>query len=76
MLAEIFPEKRKELFDFAHRAVWGRIYGGVHFPTDLVGGWMLAEPIVEELKKSAAFRARVEKCRAEMAPFAAKPVAP
>lgn len=72
VLAEIFPEKRTELFDFAHRAVWGRIYAGVHFPTDLVGGWMLAEPIVEELKKNAAFRAQVEKCRAEMQPFLAK----
>lgn len=72
VLAEIFPEKRAALFDFAHRAVWGRIYGGVHFPSDLVGGWLLAEPIVAELKKSAAFRAQVEKCRAEMTPFVTK----
>jgi acid phosphatase (class A) len=73
VLAEIFPEKRTELFDFAHRAVWGRIYAGVHFPSDLVGGWMLAESIVVELKKSAAFQAQVEKCRAEMVPFVTKP---
>jgi acid phosphatase (class A) len=69
VLAEIFPERRAELFDFAHRAAWGRVYAGVHFPSDLVGGWLLAESIVEELKKSAAFRAQVEKCRAEMRPF-------
>jgi hypothetical protein len=37
-----------------------------------VGGWMLAEPIVEELKKNAEFQARVAKCRAEMQPFLAK----
>ena len=72
VLAEIFPEKRTELFDFAHRAVWGRVFGGVHFPSDLVGGWMLAEPLVSEFGKSAAFRAQVEKCRAEMAPFVTK----
>ena len=66
VLAEIFPEKRTELFDFAHRAVWGRVYAGVHFPSDLVGGWLLAEPIVAELKKSPAFLAQIEKCRAEM----------
>jgi len=71
VLAEIFPDKREALFDFAHRAVWGRIYGGVHFPSDLVGGWMLAEPLVAEFAKNAAFRARVEKCRAEMAAKAA-----
>lgn len=72
VLAEIFPEKREQIFEFAHRAAWGRVYGGVHFPSDLVGAWMLAEPLVAELKKSAAFQAQVEKCRAEMAPFATK----
>jgi acid phosphatase (class A) len=75
VLAEIFPEKGPELFEFAHRAGWGRIYAGVHFPSDLVGGWMLAEPIVQELKKNAAFRAQVERCRAEMEPFR-RPAAP
>jgi len=67
VLAEIFPEKREQIFEFAHRAAWGRIYGGVHFPSDLVGGWMLAEPLVVEFKKVPAFQAQVEKCRAEMA---------
>jgi acid phosphatase (class A) len=72
VLAEIFPEQREAIFEFAHRAVWGRIYGGVHFPSDLVGGWTLAEPIVVELKKSAAFQERIEKCRAEIARVAKK----
>ncbi len=67
VLAEIFPEKRTELFDFAHRAAWGRVFAGVHFPSDVVGGRMLAEPFVAELRKSAAFQAQVEKCRAEIA---------
>lgn len=67
VLAEIFPEKRDAIFEFAHRAVWGRVYGGVHFPSDLVGGWMLAEPLVVELKKVPAFQAGVAKCRAEAA---------
>lgn len=67
VLAEIFPAKREQIFDFAHRAVWGRVYGGVHFPSDLVGGWTLAEAFVAELKKSPAFQAEVEKSRAEMA---------
>lgn len=72
VLAEIFPEKRTELFDFAHRAAWGRIYAGVHYPTDVVGGWMLSEPIVEEIKKSPAFQQRLQAVRQEVAPFLKK----
>lgn len=72
VLAEIFPEKKVEIFEFAHRAAWGRVYGGVHFPSDLVGGWTLAEPVVEELNKSAAFQAQIETCRAEIARVAKK----
>jgi membrane-associated phospholipid phosphatase len=49
------------------------VYAGVHFPSDVVGGWMLAEPIVQELKTKTAFRAQVEKGRAAMKAFVAKP---
>jgi acid phosphatase (class A) len=72
ILAEIFPEKRAELMAFAHRAAWGRVYAGVHYPSDLVGGWLLAEPIVEEIKKSPAFQERLKAVRAEVAPFVSK----
>jgi acid phosphatase (class A) len=69
VLAEIFPEKRTELLEFAHRAGWGRIHAGVHFPSDVVGGWLLAESIVPEIKKSPAFQERLKAVRAEVAPF-------
>jgi acid phosphatase (class A) len=72
LLAEIFPEKRDAIFDFAHRATWGRVYGGVHFPSDLVGGEILADAFFAELRKSPAFQAEVEKCRAEVASIAKK----
>lgn len=72
VLAEIFPDKREELFEFAHRAAWGRVHAGVHFPSDLVGGWMLAEPIIEQIKQSPAFQERVKAARAEVAPFLKK----
>jgi acid phosphatase (class A) len=75
VLSEIFPEKRTELFDCAHRAAWGRVLGGVHFPSDLVGGRVAAAAIVAQLKKSAAFQAAVEKCRAEAQPFLPKKAA-
>lgn len=67
VLAEVFPELRTELFDFAHRAAWSRVFGGVHFPSDLVGGWGLAEQIVVELKRSPAFQERLQAVRTEIA---------
>ena len=75
VLAEIFPDKRDELLARAHRAAWGRVLAGVHFPSDLMGGQLMAEAIVAELKKSEAFRAAVEQCRAEAAAAAMKKAA-
>lgn len=75
VLAEIFPEKRAELFERAHRAAWSRVLSGLHFPSDLVGGRLLAEAVMAELKKSGAFRAAIEKCRSEVAPFLVKKAA-
>jgi acid phosphatase (class A) len=72
VLAEIFPEKRAELMAFAHRAGWGRVYAGVHYPSDVVGGWLLAEAIAAEIKKSPAFQERLKAVRAEVAPFVKK----
>jgi acid phosphatase (class A) len=72
VLAEIFPEQRDALFARAAHAGWGRVLAGVHYPTDVVGGKMLAAAVVAELKKSAAFNAAVAECRAEAAPFLLK----
>lgn len=72
LLAEIFPEKRTEIFDRARYVAWGRIVAGVHYPTDLEAGRRLAEAGFAELKKSAAFRAAIEKCREEAAAAATK----
>lgn len=66
VLAEIFPEKRTYLFNFAQKLAWGRVIGGVHYPTDLVGGRLFAAAIVEELNKNAAFRAALKNSRAEI----------
>lgn len=75
VIAEIFPDKRDELLARAHRAAWGRVIAGVHFPSDTIGGRLLAEAVVAELKKSGAFRAAVEKCRAEAAAAGVKKAA-
>mgnify|MGYP001553670211 CR=1 FL=1 len=72
VLAEVFPAERAALFAQAPRVAWSRILAGVHFPTDDVGGRLLAEAIVTELKKRPEFLAALEKIRAEVAPFRVK----
>ncbi len=72
VLAEIHPECREALMARAHRAAWGRIIGGVHFPTDVVGGRLLAAMIVADMKQNVAFRQAVAACRREAEPFLLK----
>jgi acid phosphatase (class A) len=71
VLSEIFPDKRDALFEQAQKMAWGRVIGGVHFPTDLVAGRLLAAAIVEELNEDPAFEAALQRSRAEVAAFAA-----
>ena len=66
LLAEAWPAKRGELLERAERAAWGRVIGGVHFPSDLVGGKRLAGVFLAEARKSAEFRAGLEACREEL----------
>jgi acid phosphatase (class A) len=66
LLSEVFPEKRAALIERAHRAAWGRLVGGVHYPSDIVAGRLLAAPFLAECRKSEAFGARWEAAKAEM----------
>jgi acid phosphatase (class A) len=75
LLAEIFPEKRTELLDRARDVAWGRVIGGVHYPTDTIGGKLLGDAIVAELLKLPAVQAAIRKCRAEAEPFLRKKAA-
>jgi acid phosphatase (class A) len=75
VLGDVFPDRQADLFARAHRVAWGRVIGGVHFPSDTVGGRIAAQVIVAELRKSPAYRALVVKCRAEVAPYLLKKAA-
>lgn len=75
VLGDVFPDRQADLFTRAHRVAWGRVIGGVHFPSDVAGGRVAAQAIVAELRKSPAYRAEVEQCRAEVAPFLLKKAA-
>ncbi len=66
LLAEAVPAKREELIARAHRAAWGRVIGGVHFPSDVVAGRLLAVVYLNEARKNTAFRDAFAACRAEL----------
>jgi len=75
VLGDVFPERQAELFTQARRVAWGRVIGGVHFPSDTIGGRVAAQAIVTQLRKCPAYQALVGKCRAEAAPFLLKKAA-
>ncbi|MBK8793079.1 MAG: phosphatase PAP2 family protein [Holophaga sp.] len=66
VLAELFPGLRDALWDRAHQAGWGRVLGGVHYPTDIVGGRLLAEEMLLRLKSNPDFQRAVEVSRLEI----------
>jgi acid phosphatase (class A) len=66
LLAEIFPYRREEILERAERAAWGRVIGGVHFPSDLAGGKRLASVYLGEAWKNVEFQVGVEASRAEL----------
>jgi acid phosphatase (class A) len=72
LLAEVFPAKRKDLLERAHRAGWGRVIGGVHYPSDLTAGRLLGEIYLAECRKNPVFRDAFTACRNELIAAAAK----
>lgn len=72
LLAGLFPERKEALLAFARKAAWARVQGGIHYPTDLEGGRLLAAALFAELGKSEAFRQRLDACAAEIAAQAPK----
>jgi acid phosphatase (class A) len=76
ILSDLFPERRGALQLFARKAAWVRVQGGIHYPTDLEGGRLLAVAIVEALQRSEAFQKALAECQAEVAVQALKMAVP
>jgi acid phosphatase (class A) len=66
VLGEAIPAHRDELIARAHRAAWGRVIGGVHYPSDLVAGQLLARYYLAECRKSPKFKEAFAACREEV----------
>lgn len=72
LLAEVFPAHRDALRERAGRAGWGRVVGGVHFPTDVVAGRQLVPAFLAVCRASSAFAEAWSAAVAEMRAEAAK----
>ncbi len=66
LLAEIFPAQRAALLERASRAAWGRVIGGVHFPSDVVAGRKLAEAYLAVAREVPEFSRQFAAVAAEL----------
>jgi peptidylprolyl isomerase len=71
VLAEVLPARAAALKKRAAEYAESRVICGVHFPTDVEGGRLLAEATVAKLKATSAFLADVARAKAEFAGTAA-----
>lgn len=47
LLSRKFPSKKKKLYEFANKVALGRIHKGVHYPSDMESGKVLAKKLME-----------------------------
>jgi acid phosphatase (class A) len=67
LLAELRPARRAEFLARADEAALYRVIGGVHHPSDIEAGKLLADTLFPKFMENPAFRAQLEKLR----PYAA-----
>jgi len=68
ILAAAFPEKAEEFRVQIREAMWGRVLGGAHYPSDITAGEILGTAIANTMLKSPEMQAALETMRAEIAP--------
>ncbi len=67
VLADLFPEKHDAIIATARSIGWHRVMIARHYPTDIYAGRVLAQAIVEQMKKSAIFQEDFAAAKAEIA---------
>ena len=68
ILSRIAPEHAQALMDRAEEYEESRLVCGMHFPTDIEAGQVVAAAVVSRLDTSAEFRADIAQARKEYAP--------
>jgi acid phosphatase (class A) len=66
ILADMVPEKARELYVRGDSVALNRVIGGLHYPTDLEAGKLSAVLIAERMFLNAKFRQDFAKTRAEL----------
>ncbi len=66
VLADLLPQKRREIFARGDRFAQGRLVNGVHYPTDVEAGLIAATVIAAELRQQQAFRDDLARARIEL----------
>lgn len=56
LLSDLVPERRADFLARADQAALDRVIGGVHHPTDIEAGKLLADRIYKAIKKSRRFK--------------------
>lgn len=69
LLSAAFPGHEDAFDEKIHRVMWGRIVGGVHFPSDTEAGRLLAKDVMAKLLTTPAMQADIAAIREEAAPF-------
>ena len=66
VLAEIVPEKRKQIFERAIEFGNNRVIGGVHYPSDIEAGRHLGTMIAALIQQNPAYQADYAEARSEL----------
>lgn len=67
VLAELYPDREKEILAIGREIGWHRVELGKHYPTDVIAGRVLAMTIVRELKRNPDFQRDFAEVKKEIA---------
>lgn len=65
VMGEIVPERKADFLAHADKSAWLRVVGGIHYPTDLIGGRAIGEAFILLLQKNPDFNRDLAIAKAE-----------